>query len=93
MAEEAARLSNGSTGLEILAVTNLIIIVDLSAAISSLRIEDSEQRTSNSFDESLVARTHTRARARTHTHNSSSNRDKCNCEITLKAVIGLMMYT
>jgi len=35
--EETAKVSNGNTGLEIFAVTNLIIIVDLGSAISSPR--------------------------------------------------------
>jgi hypothetical protein len=41
VAEETARVSNGNTGLEIFAVTNLIIIVDLGPAISSPRTGDS----------------------------------------------------
>jgi hypothetical protein len=53
-AEETARVSNGNTGLEIFAVTNLIIIVDLGPAISSRHSGDSEQRTSNSVDGLLV---------------------------------------
>lgn len=79
VAEETARVSNGNIGLEIFAVTNLIIIVDLGSAISSPRTGDSEQRTSNSVDESLV--THER------TQLCGKLRDDCNFEITQTEVI------
>jgi hypothetical protein len=60
-AEEIVRVSNGSTGLEIFAVTNLIIIVDLGPAIPSLRSPqgDSEQRARNSVYEPPGTHKHT----------------------------------